>query len=208
MKFMKPAISPIIVGLVLSWWSYAFCVALSPTQQLQTTVDAIIDVLKDENLKKHENKQKRRDKITALVSERFDFTEMSKRSLALHWRDRTPEEKKEFSSLFARLLQATYIGRIEAYSNEKVVYEKEEVKEGYASVYTKIKSAKADIPIIYKLILEGDRWMVYDVDIEGVSLVNTYRSQFSQILAKESFRDLINRLSKKTGEVESGAKPS
>lgn len=174
-------------------------------ESVRATVDAVLDVMKDESLSGSENKQERREKIKTLVSTRFDFREMSKRALARHWKESAPGEQDEFVGLFSDLLQNTYISKIEKYTDEKVNYDKEVIKkkDKYSVVKTSILSKDITIPIDYKLIRKGDEWMVYDVLVEGVSIISNYRSQYNQILSKESFAELIQKMKDKLGKVES-----
>ena len=180
--------------------------APKPMDQLRETIDAIVTILKNEDLKKPQNQKERRTEISSIISQRFDFEEMAKRSLALNWRDRSPQEQSEFVGIFSTLLQQSYIGKIEGYTDETIEYEKNEIRGDVASVYTTIKSSKVDIPIMYRMRLEGDKWWVYDVIIEGVSLINTYRNQFNQIIQKESYTALLDRLKTKLNEIENQEK--
>jgi phospholipid transport system substrate-binding protein len=172
-----------------------------PTEELKKSVDAVIDVLKDKELMKPENTKQRRDKIRNIVNGRFDYEEMAKRSLALHWRNRTPEEKKEFVPLYSDLLERTYIDKIEKYRDEKVLYVGELTEGQNALVKTKVITAQdVEIPISYRLSKEADGWKVYDVIIEGVSLVQNYRSQFNSIIRSDSYQVLVKKLRDKVGE--------
>lgn len=175
------------------------CFAGEPTDQLKQTVDAVLEVLKDKELKKPEKEKIRRDKIREIVDRIFDFTEMSRRSLSVHWKKRTAEEQKEFVSLFSDLLEDTYRKKIEKYSDEKIIYTGESVTGGNAVVKTKVITKKeTDVPLDYKLMKEESKWRVYDVVIEGVSLVNNYRSQFNEILGSNPYGELVKRLKNKT----------
>jgi phospholipid transport system substrate-binding protein len=123
---------------------------------------------------------------------------MSQLSLAKHWKARSDEEKKTFIDLFGQLLEQTYISKIESYSNEKVIFLKEYVTDKKAQVDTKVITETIEIPIDYRLYQTNNgSWMVYDVIIEGVSLVGNYRSQFDQMLQKNSFEKLIEDLKNK-----------
>ncbi len=169
-----------------------------PTEQVKQTVDAIIKILNNKELKKPENHSERQKKIRETVEKRFDFEEMAKRSLALHWKKRTPQEQKEFVSLFSDLLEDTYIRKIERYEDEKVVYTEERTDGPYATVRTKIVTTKeTEIPVDYKIFKKDQKWEVYDIIVEGVSLVNNYRTQFNQIIRSGSYEELITRLKKK-----------
>lgn len=169
-----------------------------PTEQVKQTVDAVIQILNNGELRKTERLDERRSKIREAVKKSFDFEEMAKRSLALHWRDRTPGERKEFISLFSDLLEDVYIRKIERYEDEKVLYTNERTDGRYATVSTVVVTAKeTEIPVNYRIFKKSGKWEVYDIVIEGVSLVNTYRSQFNQIIRSGSYEELVIRLKKK-----------
>lgn len=174
----------------------------TPSTAIKTTVDGVLDTLKDKNLSLPSNKEKRRSKIREMIKDRFDFEEMAKRSLATHWSQRTPKEKEEFVSIFSDLLIDSYIGKIESYTNEKITYNKENVKEDgkYASVDTSIITQNVTIPIEYKVMLKNNKWWVYDVVIEGVSFITTYRSQYNKIITGESYAKLIQKMKDKLNE--------
>ncbi len=172
-----------------------------PTEGLQQSVDSVLAIARNEALKGPGKQTERRAAMRKIVDNIFDFGEMSKRSMALNWKKRTPEEKKEFVSLFADLLEATYASKIERYNGEKIVYTGESIDDGYSMVRTKvITKTNTEIPLDYKLMREGGKWMVYDVVIEGVSLINNYRSQFNQIISSGSYDGLVARLKKKSIE--------
>lgn len=173
---------------------------ISPLEQVRTTVTGIIGVIQSKELSKPDKKAVRRDKIMAYVSQRFDFEEISKQTLASKWRELTPEQRKDFVRLFSELLKNTYIGRVEAYSDEEILFEKE-VFDGdlknRAMVYTKVVKNNQEIPINYKLLARDGDWFVYDVMIEGVSLIRNYRTEFARILNQERYAGLVKRLQDK-----------
>lgn len=171
-------------------------VAVGPTDQIRESVNQVIDILKDKTLKK--NEKLRREKIRNTVDKIFDWEEMAKRSLATFWRKRTPQEKKDFTSLFADMIEDNYVTKIERYENEKVVYTDERIEGDYAMVKTNIITQKGtEVPVNYRLLKENGQWKVYDVVIEGVSLINNYRTQFNDIIRSGSYEDLISRMKKK-----------
>lgn len=169
------------------------------TDQVRAIIDEVIEVLRDPALKGSDKKEERRDKIREKVQRLFTFEYMAKRSLGKHWRKRTDEEKKEFVKVFGRLIENSYIGKLEAYTDERVLYEKEIMKKKAAEVRTKVVTKKGtEIPINYRLIQREGRWMVYDVVIEGVSMVMNYRTQFNEALRSAPFEELVARLREKT----------
>jgi phospholipid transport system substrate-binding protein len=169
-----------------------------PTNQVKDTVDRVIDMLKNKDLMSPEKKEQRRAAMRKIVGERFDFDEMSKRTLALHWQKRTQAERREFVSLFSDLLERSYINKVESYTDEKIIYTDESTEGDYSVVKSKIITKRnVEVPIDYKLLKEGGEWKAYDVVIEGVSLVNNYRTQFNKIIRSESYEELVKRLKNK-----------
>jgi len=191
----------VLVGLI--WATSALAAQTGDaTRAMHQSIDQLLAVLNDPQLKKSENKEKRRSELMRVVRGRFDFTEMSRRSLGINWRDINEGQRREFIDLFTQLLKETYIGKIEQYSNEKILYKDEEsIGQNRAVVHTVIVTASAEIPLDYRCMMKGKEWKVYDVTVEGVSLVNNYRSQFKQILSKESFEKLIDKLKTKVEEI-------
>jgi phospholipid transport system substrate-binding protein len=172
----------------------------SPQDQLRTSIDAILEILKNDSLKGEANISIRREALRKKIYERFDFEKMSQFSLGRHWRDRTPEERLTFVRLFSRLLEETYVGKIEAYTDEQVMYVKELVRDTKAQIDTKIITDTIEIPIDYRMYrIDNGQWMVYDLVVEGVSLVANYRAQFTRMLESDSFETLLQDLEKKTG---------
>lgn len=172
-----------------------------PTEKVKETADKIIAIVSDPSLKDPAKAAQRRERIRRTVDELCDWEEMSRRSLGRHWAQRTEQEKKEFVHLFGQLLERTYIDKVEGYSGEKVNYLGERVDGDYAEVDVKIVTNKnTEIPVIYRLRAKDQKWWVYDMVIEGVSLVNNYRTQFSDILAKSSFEGLMKKLREKSAE--------
>jgi len=163
------------------------------TDDVKSVVDDVVRIVSDKDMKK--NDQKRRQALKKSISTIFDYNEMAKRSLGKHWNQRSAAEKKQFSELFASLLENSYSGKIESYNNEKIVYLKEIVEEDYAEVKSRIVTARHDeFSLDYRLMREGDRWKVYDVVIEGVSLVSNYRSQFNKIIKAQGYQELVKKM--------------
>ena len=172
--------------------------AVSPTDQIKATVDKALVVLKDPSLKAPAKTKERRDQLKQILFARFDFNEMAKRALGAEWRKRTPKEQDEFVSLFTELLERSYTETIEAYNNEKITYGGEKVDGTYADVNSKLFTDKGEeVPIIYKVQLNGAEWRVYDVVVANISMVNNFRSQFTRVIANSSYDELIRRLKSK-----------
>ncbi len=172
-----------------------------PTEQIKKTTDKIISTITDPTLKDAGKSEERRKLIRAAADERFDWEEMARRSLARHWAERTDAEKREFTSLFSDLLERTYMDKVEGYSGEKVLYEGETVDGDYAVVGVKILTAKdTEISVEYRVRRKENGWFIYDVSIEGVSLVNNYRTQFNSIILRSSYRELVKKLAAKVAK--------
>ncbi len=173
----------------------------APTDQVRSTVDKALAVLKNPQLRTEAKTKERRDQLRQILFARFDFAEMAKRSLGSNWRRRTPKEQEEFVRLFTDLLERAYIDRIESYTDEKFVYMGEKQDGKYGEVESRIvTSKKEEFSINYKVQLAGGEWKVYDVIIENISLVNNYRSQFNRVISNSSYEDLISRLREKQAE--------
>lgn len=190
-----------IVTLAVLWSvSTAFA---SVTETVKKTVDDVIQIVSDKEMKKKSNEQQRRIAIKKSIATIFDSQEMAKRALGKHWNPRTPAERKQFVELFATLLENSYAGKIESYNNEKVVYTKEIVDGEYAEVKSKVVTSKRDeYALDYKLMkTESGKWMVYDVVIEGVSLIANYRTQFNKIIIANGYPELVKKLQVKSKEI-------
>jgi len=145
--------------------------------------------------------EQRRLEIRQVAADLFDFDEISRRALSRHWSSRTAEEQAEFTRLFTSLLERSYLGRIEAYADEKIVYGSERVDGPFATVHSKFLTRRnTETPLDYRLHLKDGRWKVYDVLVDNVSFVSTYRSAFSRILQQESYPMLLDRLRKQSVE--------
>lgn len=165
------------------------------TDQIREAIDRTIGILKDPALAAKGKKEERRDLLRKEIGPVFDFAEMAKRSLGPNWRDRTPEEQKQFVALFRELLENSYLGKIELYQGEVVRYGKESLDGPYAQVKTVVVTPRGqEFPMDYRMLADGGRYRIYDVVIEGISLVGNYRSQFNSILQKSSFREMMDKL--------------
>jgi len=170
------------------------------TDELKKTVDEVVRIVSDKEMKK--NDQKRRQVLKKSIGTIFDYDEMAKRSLGKHWKQRTPAERKQFAELFASLLENSYSGKIESYNNEKIVYLKETIDGEYAEVKSKVVTAKRDeFTLDYRMINQNGKWMVYDVVIEGVSLVSNYRTQFNKIITTDGYPALVKKLQTKADDL-------
>jgi len=171
----------------------------SPTDQAREYTDQVLKVLGDRGL----TPQDRRAAVRKLALEVFDVGETAKRALGRHWRGRTPAEREEFTAIFAEILEGTYVSKIDRYGGEQIVYTAETIDGDYASVKARIlRKGGAEVPVEARMLRRGDRWQIYDIVIENISLVSNYRSQFNQIIRSSSFADLVRRLKEKRDELE------
>ena len=174
---------------------------VSPTQVVQKATEQVLQVVQDGQLAAPMAQDQRRLEVQRIADRLFDFQEMSRRSLALHWRERTPQEQAEFVAIFKQLLGHAYIGRLENYSGEQIVYLSEHVDGEFATVRSKIVTGRgAEIPVDYRLHQVGSRWVVYDVAVSGVSFVANYRGQFDRIIRSSSYAALMRDLRLKSAE--------
>jgi phospholipid transport system substrate-binding protein len=170
----------------------------APTEAMKATVDEVLRIVRDQDLKQKNNTDERRQQLEKVVSARFDYTEMSRRALGAPWKQLTDQQKQEFVDLFRTLLTNSYADKIETYSGEGVEYLNERMEKEYAEVRTKVLSGKTEIPLDYRLINKAEDWRVYDVVVDNISLVNNYRGQFTKILRASSYSDLVDQLRKKS----------
>jgi len=188
---MREPSKAIVAGLLLLIAAPAWA---GPTDQLRDYTDKVIKVLDDPALASTD----RRAAVRKVALEAFDSTETAKRVLARHWQARTPAERDEFIQLFADLLERTYITRINDYGGEKVKYVGESVDGDLAIVRARILTKNGtEVPVESRMVLRGDRWLIYDIVIENVSLIANYRSQFDRIVRTSSYEELVRRLKTK-----------
>lgn len=171
----------------------------SPTDQVRATVENALAIVRNPRLKSAAQKENLRAELAQAVYPRFDFTEMAKRSLGAHWARRTAEERREFVKIFAGLLGNFYLDRIESYTVQNILYTRETEDANYAEVDTKIVTDNSgeELSINYKLHRVDNEWKVYDLMIEGVSLVDNYRSQFDRVIVRSSFENLVRIMQEK-----------
>ncbi len=188
----------LIVLLIIPLSSHA----ATPLETIRADINKVLDVLRDPSLKGESGKKTKKVKIRSLANKMFDYAELSQRTLGQNWKKLNAGQQKEFTDLYASLLEETYANRILSYTNEKVLYGKEKtLSEKTVEVQTTIVTTqKADIPINYRVIRKDGDWKVYDVVIEGVSLINNYRTQFGEILSNKPPEALLDTLRKKVGK--------
>lgn len=192
-----------VAGLLLLLGGVAAqpAVAGGATEAMKHTIDEVLATLRDKELKQPGKAEERRQRLEKIVGDRFDYQEMSRRSLGAPWNTLSDKDKQEFVALFQTLLTNSYADKIESYSGEGVKYLNERTENEYAEVRTKVLTGKVEIPLDYRLLNKGGDWRVYDVVVDGVSLVNNYRGQFSKILRSSNYADLVDQLRKKSDKI-------
>ncbi|HEY7205145.1 MAG TPA: ABC transporter substrate-binding protein [Methylomirabilota bacterium] len=181
----------------------------APLQVVQSATDQVLQIVQDSQLAAPISQDRRRAEVQRIADRLFDFPEMARRALALHWRERSPQEQSEFVAVFKQLLARAYIGRLEGYAGEQIVYLGETVDAGFATVRSKIVTGRGtEIGVDYRLRLVGSRWMVYDVAVQGVSFVANYRGQFDKIIRASSYPALVRELKSKYAEAPRAARPA
>jgi phospholipid transport system substrate-binding protein len=194
----------VLTGLLVS--APAPARAGAPTDQLKAAVEQIIKILEDTGLRSAAKAPERRAAIRKEAEVVFDFGETAKRALGRHWQALSEKDRQEFTGLFTDLIERAYISKIERYSGERVTYAGESVDSGLATVRTRFVTKQGtEIPVDYRMQQRGDRWLVYDVSVEGVSLISNYRTQFEKIIQTSSYAELVRKL--KAAEVAAPASP-
>lgn len=192
-----------VVGILLILWLMSPLVTHSavPVDMLREHVNKILEVLRDPALKGESGRKVKKERIRVISEEMFDFTELSKRSLGQNWDKFNPDQQKEFIKLYKSLLEETYSEKVTSYTDEKIVIKKEvSLSEKTVEVQTTIITKTSEVLIYYRLMEKNGNWKVYDVVIEGVSLVSNYRTQFREILASKTPEALLDILRNKVGK--------
>jgi phospholipid transport system substrate-binding protein len=188
------AIGPVLVGAL-------HAAETGPaTEAVRQTIDQVLAILEDPELKSPERAAERRAKLEEVIGKRFDYEEMGKRTLAAHWKKMDSSQQEEFVSLFQSFLSYSYAGNIDGYSGQKIEYVKERHKGNFAEVQTKVVSSKGGLPLDYRLLSKNGDYRVYDVVIDGVSLVKNYRGQFARIIKTSSYDGLMEKLRTKADQ--------
>jgi phospholipid transport system substrate-binding protein len=192
------------MGKALAAWlmvAGAMAATSSPRDVVQAAVTRVVAVLQDDfqaGRLDRTRSEMRRTEIRRVASELFDFDEMARRTLTRHWHARTADEQAEFVRLMTDLLEGSYIGRIEQFSGERILYLSERIDGHYATVRSRIVTRRpSEIAVDYRLQLREGRWRAYDVLLDGVSFVATFRAEFDRIIQQSSYAGLIDKLRKR-----------
>jgi phospholipid transport system substrate-binding protein len=188
-----------VVGIVVLGLLTGAAGAGEPLDKIRETVEEVLSILGDETLQAPERRELRRGKLRQAVQQRFGFEEMARRALGRHWRDLSADQRQEFVALFSDLLERSYVGKIEGTgAGSQVAYAKETIDdEGFASVLTVITNRLgSQVEVEYRLLRRDGTtpWEVYEIVIEGVSLINNYRTQFNNIIHRTSYDGLVKQL--------------
>jgi len=171
-----------------------------PLELVKSATDRALAVLRDPKLKTPEKHKERVEQLKQVINPIFDYDEMARRTLAAHWRRRSPAEQEEFIRLFRAFLEHVYTNRIDLYEGERFVFGRETIDQDYAEVESKVIGGKGEeSPVIYRLKRSDGKWKIYDAVVENISLVNNYRSQFDRVISKSSFDELKKMLKEKAG---------
>lgn len=179
-----------------------------PTDLVRQITDQVLKILEDPQFQAPNRHAERQERLHKIAEQVFDWQEMARRALAVHWRERTPQEQQEFVRLFRDLVEGTYINRLESAIQEKgeIQYVGEQVDGSRAAVKTNVVTRRnQQVPIEYRLQKADGRWLIYDVLVEGISLVNNYRSQFNRIITSSSYNDLLQKMKNRQGDELSGS---
>ena len=202
MKFLKEIMNKSLIGMILLLWLAIPVAAFAGTalETVKTQADKVLEVLRDPALKPESAKKVKIERIRSISEKMFDFTELSKRTLAKNWDTLNPDQQKEFARLYRSLLEDAYADKILSYSDEKIVFNKEvPLTEKTSEIQSAVLRKNGESPIHYRVVLKGGTWKVYDVVIEGVSLISNYRSQFREILMNKQPEALLDTLRRKVG---------
>jgi len=173
----------------------------TPTAAIKTTIKQMFVILNDEELKTPGRAEERHQQLEKVIGNRIAYDEMAKRSLGPQWAQLNEEERQEFVRLYAQLLRDTYSSRFDRYSDEKVEFLQETLQGDYAEVRTRLTSSKFTLDVDYRMLQRAGDWRVYDIVVDGISLVHSYREQFTKIIRTYSYEELVTKLRQKTGEI-------
>jgi phospholipid transport system substrate-binding protein len=169
-----------------------------PMDEIRVAITQALQILNESEMKSNPERRELDEQLEKIIDPVFDFKEMAKRSLGIHWRDLTPEERQEFVPLFKDFLRNVYLGRIGFYNGQKVLFTGETVSDNYAEVDTRVVPRNDDeFPVVYMLKRTGGDWKVYDVVVDNVSIDNNYRSQFDRVISGSSYQELVKRMKQK-----------
>jgi phospholipid transport system substrate-binding protein len=193
-----------VLAITLGFAGAAVAAAGDPMATVQETVRQVLSIVKDPSYQS--STSARREKLREIIAPRFDFTEMARSAMGYHWRTLSPAQRDEFVGLFTGLLEASYMGKIEGYKGQKIVYVKQSEEGSLAQVNTNIiPSGGEPIAVNYRLKQSDGTWKVYDVVIDQISLIGNYRNQFNRIMNSKWYGQLVSALKQKQQSIDSGS---
>jgi phospholipid transport system substrate-binding protein len=199
---IRTAMAAAIMAVALSF-TPASAAPSDPMAAVKDTVNQVLAIVGDPSYKAARSEE--RDKLRAVVAPRFDFSDMARSAMGYHWRTLSQPQRDQFVNVFTRLLEASYMGKIESYHGQKIDYVKQTRDGDYAEVFTNINQSGAEpISVNYRLKLENGAWKVYDVLIDHISLVGNYRNQFTRIMNEKGYDQLVNLIKKKEQSIDTG----
>ena len=191
-KLLAGLAGVVILSIPATLW------ASKPIDEIRTVVNHALQMVRHSKLESRQEKEALVGRLEGIIDPLFDFNEMAKRSLGLHWKTLTPEERREFVPLFRDFLGRIYLGRVKSYNGEKVLFVGEQLGKNYAEVDTQVVGQTGNqLPVVYMLKRDDDDWKIYDVLIDHVSLIDNYRSQFDSVIAGSSYQGLVERMKQK-----------
>lgn len=201
-KRINRTVGAVLIALLTAGFVMPAAAATGPLEEVRSTLDGIIDVLKQEI-----SSEDKRAKISSMIRGSFDLRTMSQGILATNWKKASTEERQRFQDLFSELIESTYRDQVDTYNNEEVRYLSEKIKGRKALVETVVVTSSAEIPVQYKLVNKGGGWRAYDVQVEGVSLIRTYRDSYKEIVKKEGMSGLLTKMEGKIEELRNAPPP-
>lgn len=187
-----------LVALLVLTGTGAAAAELTPTEAVKSTIAEVVHILDDAELNQPDRAAERRQRIEQVVRDRVSYEEMAKRALGVPWTELTHSERQEFVGLFVQLLRDTFAGRIDDYTGEQVFYLSEQLEDRFAEVKTKLADQKTDTLLDFRLANRLGNWLVYDVVIDGASIIGNYHAQFTSIIRDLSYAGLVKRMKEKT----------
>jgi phospholipid transport system substrate-binding protein len=191
----RVATSIVMLGAGTPAWA---SVPQTPTESVRSTIEEVIRILTNEHLKEPERMTERRQEIERIVRERVSYEDMAKQALGTQWRSLEVSERQEFVDLFVQLLRDSFASKIDAYAGEHILYLSEDQNDRFAEVRTKLSGRKTDTVLEFRMIDDDGLWLVYDVVIDGASIVHNYRAQFASIIRDASYSGLVERMRERT----------
>ena len=180
--------------VLLALWGAAHVAADSVTDRLRPEIERVLQTLDDPTLKPTAKAPERRQALREVTEGLFDWAEVANRALGRHWDARNEAERAEFAELFRGLIERAYLAKLERYGGEKIAYAGESVEGEQATVRTRVLTRQGEVAIDYRLSARGERWLIYDVVVDGISITANYRAQFNEVLTKSSYQDLVKRI--------------